>query len=586
MGCTSSRAVEAEGLPAPVAVQPGRIDTTTSYKSSNNAKHGSLIISSPSKGLQSPSRKGGGSMIIGALAALAGAGGEDDGHSAASTSNAKKRGSLTVSIAHGPHFGHHAHPHQKALPELPSAVTLAAAFNDVAYFKSIFALIEAKAAREARATAERHSAAAATGGGATAIADGPKSLHSHSHTVAGFPPTSSQAHHQQQPQLQQQQPLVDSHTGSSDHMPVLHAQHPRLREIAREGGFGAPHAPPALPPPPPAAAAAAEAAAAATGGSSGAGATSSSASAAAAAPPLAHGHSPLLKQEAAGSSAVDSVSLAAAPDASAQATPPLHHHQRHQQHPPLPHSHGLRLNLANTRRGSLPGSLSGGVTGDVSGDGIATPAFAAVGSTTSGLVGGLQLYTPNPARDRERRQQGLGDIVPVPGPGVASPEPASSGATAAVAAGTSGASSSSADSSAASHSSGGIEDAAAKPEIVHNARDASPYGSGASSSHHPPSSTVHCGSKPAGHPSSSAPSFASSSVSGSGGAIASGSGSTISVRSLACYVDKRVHGDDVLQIAAAAGSADVVRLFLEGGALKALKYISQYSFYKRAFIND
>lgn len=40
---------------------------------------------------------------------------------------------------------------------------------------------------------------------------------------------------------------------------------------------------------------------------------------------------------------------------------------------------------------------------------------------------------------------------------------------------------------------------------------------------------------------------------------------TISVRSLASYVDKRVHGDDVLQIAAAAGSADVVRLFLDGG---------------------
>ncbi len=38
------------------------------------------------------------------------------------------------------------------------------------------------------------------------------------------------------------------------------------------------------------------------------------------------------------------------------------------------------------------------------------------------------------------------------------------------------------------------------------------------------------------------------------------------MRSLAAYVDKRVHGDDVLQIAAAAGAADVVRLFLDGDA--------------------
>lgn len=39
------------------------------------------------------------------------------------------------------------HPHPKALPELPCAVTLAAVLNDVAYFRSTFALIAAKQQR-------------------------------------------------------------------------------------------------------------------------------------------------------------------------------------------------------------------------------------------------------------------------------------------------------------------------------------------------------------------------------------------------------------------------------------------------------
>jgi hypothetical protein len=43
------------------------------------------------------------------------------------------------------------HPNVASLAELPSAIALAAAFNDVAYFKSTFALIAAKHARQSSA---------------------------------------------------------------------------------------------------------------------------------------------------------------------------------------------------------------------------------------------------------------------------------------------------------------------------------------------------------------------------------------------------------------------------------------------------
>ena len=93
--------------------------------------------------------------------------------------------------------GHH--PHARTLPELPSAITLAASFNDVAYFKSILTLLEAKLAKEARLAA------------ANAASSSEPPVRAASSRQISDPKQSSQ------------------HGGG---------HHPRIREIVRGGGGG------------------------------------------------------------------------------------------------------------------------------------------------------------------------------------------------------------------------------------------------------------------------------------------------------------------------------------------------------------
>jgi hypothetical protein len=94
----------------------------------------------------------------------------------------------------------HHHPHKGALPELPSAMVIAAALNDAAYFKSLFALMDAKHAKEIAATA-----AFASSSGSNAVL-----------------PCSNGDH----------APILSS--SSAFHAPGSHAHGgPRIRELAR-----------------------------------------------------------------------------------------------------------------------------------------------------------------------------------------------------------------------------------------------------------------------------------------------------------------------------------------------------------------
>ena len=274
------------------------------------------------------------------------------------------------------------HPHQRTLPELPSAVTLAAAFNDIAYFKSVFALVEraAKAREAAAALAASHAPAPASA-------------------------------------------VVASGSGSAHHLP---SAHPRIREIAR-GGFGEPaiagaaHLPPPHPPP----------------------------AAAASSPP-----------DSAPSPDVTDASVAAA------AGPPVTRRTPPHNLPPI----------------HVPTSSGAGAGGEAAV--AATPAGLA--GVPGGTVGGVELYTPNPAASGSNSGSGA---TPVP---TTTPAGGEAGAAA-------------------------VTSAAPKTQLASNGG-----GGGTPPHHHAPAA--------------------------------------ITVRTLATYVDKRVHGDDVLQVRArASGGRNCVR---------------------------
>ena len=129
------------------------------------------------------------------------------------------------------------HPHQRALPELPSAITLAAAFNDVAYFKSIFTVIEAKAARE-KAREAAAAAAAATAGAELMVTAAKTST-----TNAGIDVAPTALAIESKPHGVHTTD-IKPHAHGAGH--AFHATHPRIRELARTEFAEAP--PPPLPP--------------------------------------------------------------------------------------------------------------------------------------------------------------------------------------------------------------------------------------------------------------------------------------------------------------------------------------------------